>query len=127
MTIRVTLNCYLKAETKSSLISFLKENLPNVRGFEGCLSVNVLFDDENDEMLGEPWCEIRGLADYGQSDCNFIDVLEEDLSQYIGRSSVSLIQDDYKLEKEIKRITRQTALAEIGKQPEVSVIISHLS
>jgi len=92
----------------------------------GLVVVNIIID-ENDEMLGEPWCEIRGLADYGQSDCNFIDVLEEDLSQYIGRSSVSLIQDDDKLEKEIKRITRQTALAEIGKKPEVSIIISRLS
>ena len=78
-------------------------------------------------MLGEPWCEIRGLADFGQSDCNLIDVLEEDLSQHIGRSSVSLIQDDDKLEKEIKRITQQTTLAEIGKKPEVSIIISRLS
>jgi hypothetical protein len=31
------------------------------------------------------------------------------------------------LEKEIKRIVRQTALAEIGKRPEVSTIISRLS
>ena len=67
------------------------------------------------------------MADYGQSDCNLIDVLEEDLSQHIGRSSVSLIQDDDKLEKEIKRITPQTTLAEIGKKPEVSIIISRLS
>ncbi len=92
----------------------------------GLVVVNIIID-ENDEMLGEPWCEIRGLADYGQSHCNFIDVLEEDLNQYIGRSSVGLIQDDIKLEKEIKRITRQTALAEIGKKPEVSIIISRLS
>ena len=78
-------------------------------------------------MLGEPWCEIRGLADFGQSDCNFIDVLEEDLSQYIGRSSESVIQDDDKLENDIKRIAQQTALAEIGKKPEVSIIISRLN
>jgi ribonuclease J len=78
-------------------------------------------------MLGEPWCEIRGLPDVGQSDCNVIDVLEEDLSQYIGRSKPSVIQDDDKLEKDIKRIARQTALTEIGKKPEVSVIISRLT
>ena len=78
-------------------------------------------------MLGEPWCEIRGLADFGQSDCNFIDVLEEDISQYIGRSSLGIIQDDDRLEKEIKRIVRQTALTEIGKKPEISLIISRLS
>ena len=91
----------------------------------GLIIVNIIID-ENDEMLGEPWCDIRGLADFGQSDCNFIDVLEEDVSQYIGRSSISIIQDDERLEKEIKRIVRQTALAEIGKRPEVSTIISRL-
>ena len=92
----------------------------------GLIIVNIIID-ENDEMLGEPWCDIRGLADFGQSDCNFIDILEEDLSQYLGRSSLNIIQHDDRLEKEIKRIVQQTALAEIGKRPEVSTIISRLS
>ena len=92
----------------------------------GLIIVNIIID-ENDEMLGEPWCEIRGLADFGHSKCNFIDVLEEDLSQYLGRSSWDVIRDDDKLEKDIKRIARQTALTEIGKKPEVSVIISRLN
>ena len=92
----------------------------------GLIVVNIIID-ENDEMLGEPWCELRGLADFGHSECNFVDVLEEDLSQYIGRSSVSTIKDENKLEKDIKRIARQTALTEIGKKPEISIIISRLS
>ena len=92
----------------------------------GLIIVNIIID-ENDEMLGEPWCEIRGLTDLGQSKCNFIDVLEEDLSQHIGRSSSDIIRDDDKLEKDIKRIARQTALTEIGKKPEVSIIISRLN
>ena len=92
----------------------------------GLIIVNIIID-ENEEMLGEPWCEIRGLADFGQSECNFIDILEEDVSQYIGRSSLSILQDDDRLEKEIKRIVLQTALAEIGKRPEVTTIISRLS
>ena len=92
----------------------------------GLIVVNIIID-ENDEMLGEPWCELRGLADFGYSECNLVDVLEEDLSQYIGRSSVSTIKDENKLEKDIKRIARQTALTEIGKKPEISIIISRLS
>ena len=92
----------------------------------GLIIVNIIID-ENDEMLGEPWCELRGLTDFGSSKCNFIDVLEEDLSQYIGRSSLDIIRDDDKLEKDIKRIARQTALTEIGKKPEVSIIISRLN
>jgi ribonuclease J len=92
----------------------------------GLIVVNIIID-ENDEMLGEPWCELRGLADFGHSECNFVDVLEEDLSQYIGRSSVSTIKDENKLEKDIKRVARQTALTEIGKKPEINIIISRLS
>jgi ribonuclease J len=92
----------------------------------GIILVNIIFD-ENDDILGEPWCELRGLPDVGQSECNLIDVLEEDLSQYIGRTSPSIIQDDDKLEKDLKRIARQTALTEIGKKPEVSIIISRLN
>ena len=92
----------------------------------GLIVVNIIID-ENDEMLGEPWCELRGLADFGHSECNFVDVLEEDLSQYMGRSSVSTIKDENKLEKDIKRVARQTALTEIGKKPEISIIISRLS
>ena len=92
----------------------------------GLIIVNIIID-ENDEMLGEPWCEIRGLTDFGYSKCNFIDVLEEDLSQHIGRSSSDIIRDDDKLEKDITRIARQTALTEIGKKPEVSIIINRLN
>ena len=39
----------------------------------GIIVVNIIFD-EDDELLGDPWCEIRGLTDFGQSQCNFIDV-----------------------------------------------------
>jgi len=53
--------------------------------------------------------------------------LEEDLSQYLGRSKGDALKDDDKLEKDIKRVARQTALTEIGKKPEVSVIISRLT
>ena len=42
----------------------------------GLIIVNIIID-EKDEMLGEPWCDIRGLVDFGQSDCNFIDILEK--------------------------------------------------
>ena len=45
----------------------------------------------------------------------------------MGRSSLIIIQDDDRLEKEIKSDVQQTALAEIGKKPEVSIIISRLS
>ena len=60
MSVRVTLNCVLKAKRNESLMSFLAANLPNVRGFDGCLGVAVYFDDENGEMLlEEEWLNVQ--------------------------------------------------------------------
>lgn len=87
----------------------------------------TLIIDENDEPLGDPWCEIRGLPATGRSNAPLVDVLEEDLSQFIGRSGRKLILDEEKLDKELTRTVRQTAQTEIGKKPEVTVVVSRLS
>ena len=52
---------------------------------------------------------------------------DPNIGQYLGRYKGDALKDDDKLEKDIKRIARQTALTEIGKKPEVSVIISRLT
>ena len=44
----------------------------------------------------------------------------------MGRADANTIRDDVKLEKELKTIARRTAQAEIGKKPEVIVVISRL-
>lgn len=92
----------------------------------GHVIVTVILD-EDDEMLGEPWCELRGLAEMGSSNAPLVDALEEDLSQFIGRAGHKTLVDDDALEKALTRVARQTCLSEIGKKPEVSVIISRLS
>ncbi len=92
----------------------------------GHVTVNVILD-ENDESLGDPWCEIKGLAETGTSNAPLIDVLEEDLSQFLGRAGKKILADEDKLEEELRRIARQSASAEIGKKPEVTVIVSRLS
>ncbi|MBT4568444.1 MAG: ribonuclease J [Marinovum sp.] len=91
----------------------------------GHVVVNVILDEDN-EMLGEPWAEISGLAEIGVSSAPLVDALEEDLSQYIGRAGRKTKADDDALEKEVKRIARQTCFSEIGKKPEVTVIVSRL-
>jgi len=91
----------------------------------GHVVVNVILDEDN-EMLGEPWAEISGLAEIGVSAAPLVDALEEDLSQYLGRAGRKTKADDDALEKELKRIARQTCAAEIGKKPEVTVIVSRL-
>ena len=91
----------------------------------GHVVVNVILDEDN-EMLGEPWAEISGLAEIGVSAAPLVDALEEDLSQYLGRAGRKTKADEDALEKELKRIARQTCAAEIGKKPEVTVIVSRL-
>ena len=91
----------------------------------GHVIVNVILDDEND-MLGEPWVETRGLSEMGHAGAPLVDLLEEDLSQFIGRAGGKTRGDDDKMEQGFKRVVRQTCQAEIGKSPEVSVIVSRL-
>uniref|UniRef100_UPI0040484DB4 ribonuclease J n=1 Tax=Yoonia sp. TaxID=2212373 RepID=UPI0040484DB4 len=87
----------------------------------------TLIMDENDDPLGDPWVEISGLAETGISDSALVDVVEADLAQFIGRAQPKTLRDDVKLEKELKHIARKSAQGEIGKKPEVIVIVSRLS
>ena len=82
---------------------------------------------EDDEMLGEPWVDLMGLPEQGSSNAPLSDVLEEDLSQLVGRAKRRMLGDDDALEEEIRKTVRRTAQDEIGKKPEVTVVISRLS
>ena len=91
----------------------------------GHIMVSVILDD--DGPLGEPWCEIKGLPKIGNSHAGLTEVLEEDLNQFMMRAGRKTLRDDKKLEDELRRITRHSAQSEIGKKPEVTVVISRLS
>ncbi len=86
----------------------------------------TLIIDENDEPLGEPWVEINGLPEVGRNNAALVEVVEEDLSQFLGRAEAKTLRDDDKLEKELRSIARKSAQGEIGKKPEVTVIVSRL-
>jgi ribonuclease J len=92
----------------------------------GHMIVTLIIDEDGD-MLGDPWVEIMGLPEMGRNDVPLVDVVEEDLAQFIGRAHAKTLADDDKLEKEIKMIARKSAQGEIGKKPEVTVIISRLA
>ena len=92
----------------------------------GHVTVTLIVDEDN-EPLGEPWCELMGLAEVGSSNAPLVEVLEEDLSQFLGRAGRKTMADDDKLETEIKRIVRKTASDEIGRKPEVTIIISRMA
>ncbi|CAD0183502.1 Ribonuclease J 1 [Ruegeria sp. THAF57] len=91
----------------------------------GHVTVTVILDEE-DEPLGEPWCDTMGLPDLGTSRAALVEVLEEDLNQFLMRADAKTLRDDDKLEEAMRRIVRQTAKAEIGKKPEVTTVISRM-
>lgn len=86
----------------------------------------TLIIDENDEPLGDPWVEISGLSEMGRNNAALVEVVEEDLRQFLGRAAAKTLRDDDKLEKELRMIARKSAQGEIGKKPEVTVIVSRL-
>ncbi len=92
----------------------------------GHVTVTLILDEE-DEPLGDPWCDLMGLSETGRSRAPLVEVLEEDLSQFLGRAEPKTLRDEDKLEHEVRRIVRQTAQNEIGKKPEVTVVVSRLS
>lgn len=92
----------------------------------GHVTVTVILD-EDDSPLGDPWCDMMGLAQEGRSRVPLADILEEDLGQFLGRAGTKTLADDDKLEDGLKKIVRQTCLSEIGKKPEVTVVVSRLS
>ncbi|MCG7519099.1 ribonuclease J [Ruegeria sp. Ofav3-42] len=91
----------------------------------GHVTVTVILDEE-DEPLGEPWCDTMGLPELGSSRAALVEVLEEDLNQFLMRADAKTLRDDDKLEEALRRIVRQTAKAEIGKKPEVTTVISRM-
>ncbi len=92
----------------------------------GHLTISVLLDEQN-EPLGEPWCDLMGLAETGRSKAPLQEVIEEDLSQFLNRAGEKTLADDDKLEEELRRIARASSQDEIGKKPEVTVIVSRLA
>ncbi|UWQ44403.1 ribonuclease J [Leisingera aquaemixtae] len=91
----------------------------------GHVLVTVILDEE-DEPLGEPWCDVKGLPETGTSNAALVEVMEEDLNQFLMRAGAKTLRDDDKLEQELRRIARQSAFSEIGKKPEVTVVVSRM-
>ena len=86
----------------------------------------TLIIDEDDEPLGDPWCEVMGLSETGRGNAPLVEILEADLAQFLARAKDRTLIDDDRLEKELKKIVRQVTQNEIGKKPEVTVVVSRL-
>ncbi|MBL4811900.1 MAG: ribonuclease J [Rhodobacteraceae bacterium] len=86
----------------------------------------TLIVDEQDEALGDPWCETMGLPEVGRSDGGLVEALERDLSKFVNKASKKLLKNEKQLDKELRNIVRRSAQNEIGKKPEVTVVVSRL-
>ena len=92
----------------------------------GHVTVTLILD-EADEPLGEPWVDLRGLTTKGKGGRDLVETLEGDLGEFVAAASKKLLADDDKLDEALKRVVRQVAMEEIGKKPEVTIVVSRLS
>ena len=92
----------------------------------GHVMVTVILDDE-DAPLGDPWCDLNGLPETGRSHHPLVELLEEELGQALTRAGSKTMRDDDQIEEVLRRATRNACQNEIGKKPEVTVVVSRLS
>jgi len=87
----------------------------------------TLIIDEDGLPMGDAWADAQGLARQGRSRRSLSEVIEEELAQDLDRANKKLLDNDDKLIEAIKRRVRSCCFDEIGKKPEVTVVISRLS
>jgi ribonuclease J len=91
----------------------------------GHVMVTVILD-EDDELLGDAWAELMGLPEQGKTGAALGETIEEELSSFLSRIEDMVRRSDEKLDEFIRRIVRQVCMEEIGKKPEVTVVVSRL-
>lgn len=82
--------------------------------------------DEDDNALPDAWVELMGLAGRTRGGEDLARHVEGELAEFLERADAKTVRDDGKMDEAIRKITRQVAIEEIGKKPEVTVIISRL-
>lgn len=92
----------------------------------GRVMVTVLMD-EGDRPLGDAWVELAGLPLRGKGGRAWAEVLETELTEYLEAAGRKMLADDDKMSEALTKIARQVAMEEIGKKPEVTVVVSRLA
>jgi ribonuclease J len=92
----------------------------------GHVTVTVILD-EDDQPLGDAWVDTMGLSPLTKGGADLGEVLERELGTYLGSAGAKILRDDEKLDEGMRRVVRQVAMNEIGKKPEVNVVISRLA
>ena len=92
----------------------------------GHVMVTLLLD-EDDRPMGDPWADCQGLAPSGRGRRPLGEVIEDELADVIERFDRKILTDDDRLIEAVRRAVRTCCLDEIGKKPEVTVIVSRLA
>lgn len=92
----------------------------------GHVTVTLILDEGN-QPLGEAWVDLKGLPPVGKGERDLAETIEGDLNEFLETAGRKLLADDDKLEEAIRRVVRQVAMEEIGKKPEMTVVISRLA
>ncbi|MCV2869803.1 ribonuclease J [Defluviimonas sp. WL0002] len=92
----------------------------------GHVLVTILLD-EDDQPLGDAWVDLKGLAETTRSGASLADEIESELTEFLENAGPKVITNDDKIEEAVKRIVRQVTMEEIGKKPEVTVVVSRLA
>ena len=83
--------------------------------------------DEDDRPLPDAWVEVMGLPAEGRAGAPLARQIEGELAEFLDRADPKLVADDAKLDESVRKITRQVTMEEVGKKPEVTVIVSRLA
>jgi len=86
----------------------------------------ALIVDEDDLLLEDSWVQLRGLPEATNTGADLAEMIEDQLAEAMPRFNAKTVNDDDKLEEAVRRIIRQVCVTEIGKKPEVTVLISRL-
>lgn len=88
--------------------------------------VVALMIDDDDAVMEDTWVDIRGLPDAANG-APLADLMEQHLAGVLSRVDSRTAGDDEKLEDLITKGVRKVAQDEVGKRPEVTVLITRLT
>ncbi|RMH48235.1 MAG: ribonuclease J [Alphaproteobacteria bacterium] len=91
----------------------------------GTVVVSVIIDEDH-EVLGGAWVHASGLPKVGGAGIELTEVIEEEVEKELSRLGRKVLRDDDRVEDHVKRAARKAAQSEVGKKPEVAVLISRL-
>ncbi|NKX44361.1 ribonuclease J [Roseicyclus persicicus] len=86
----------------------------------------ALIVDEDDVLLEDSWVALRGLPETAGNGADLAEMIEDELAEAMPRFDGKTVNDDDRLEEAVRRVVRNLCLTEIGKKPEVTVLISRL-